>query len=83
MTVQPPEVVDRLTEEARQKGLSLDAYLLEAVLHQNGSNGAFSAEELKRRQRAEAVATIRELRTRVQPDPDGLTSRDYINFGRR
>jgi hypothetical protein len=35
MTVQldwPPDVVDRLTEEARKKGLSLDAYLLEAVL---------------------------------------------------
>jgi hypothetical protein len=32
MTVQldwPQEVVDRLTEEAREKGLSLDAYLLE------------------------------------------------------
>ena len=35
MTVQlnwPPEVVDRLTEEARQNGLSLDAYVLQTVL---------------------------------------------------
>jgi hypothetical protein len=25
----PPDVVDRLTDEARQKGLSLDAYVLQ------------------------------------------------------
>jgi hypothetical protein len=30
----PPDVVDRLTDEARKKGLSLDAYLLETVLQQ-------------------------------------------------
>jgi DNA primase len=79
MTVQldwPPDVVDQLTEEARKKRLSLD-------LHQNGSNSTSSSEEQKRRQRAEAVAMIRELRTYVKPDPDGWTSRDYINFGRR
>jgi len=86
MTVQldwPPDVVDQLTEEARKKRLSLDAYLLNTVLHQNGSNSTSSSEEQKRRQRAEAVAMIRELRTYVKPDPDGWTSRDYINFGRR
>jgi hypothetical protein len=57
--------------------LSLDAYLLNTVLHKDG------AEEQKGRQRAEAVASIRELRTRVKPVPDGWTTRDYINFGRR
>ncbi len=43
MTVQldwPPDVVERLTEEARQNGLSLDDYLLQTVLKQKGSNGA-------------------------------------------
>jgi hypothetical protein len=36
MTVQlnwPSDIVDRLTEEARQKGLSLDTYLLVLLGH--------------------------------------------------
>jgi hypothetical protein len=70
MTVQldlPAEVVDRLTEEARKKGLSLDAYLVRSILkHQN------------RLTRAEAGARILEIQSRVKPDPEGLTSRDYL-----
>lgn len=41
MTIQldwPRAVVSRLSEEARQRGLSLDAYLLSAVLQQNPSD---------------------------------------------
>lgn len=30
-----------------------------------------------------AVAALRELRKSVEPDPDGLTVRDYIEMGRR
>jgi hypothetical protein len=30
-----------------------------------------------------AAAHILELQRRVKPDPEGWTSRDYINFGRR
>ena len=40
----PPDVVDRLTEEARKKGLSLDAYLLATVLQQKSLNGALADE---------------------------------------
>jgi hypothetical protein len=86
MTVQlnwPPDVVDRLTEEAQKRGLSLDAYLLEAVLRSNGSKNGSSDELEKHRKRAEAGARILELQKRVLPDPEGLTSRDYINHGRR
>ena len=88
MTVQldwPPDVVDRLTEEARKKGLSLDAYLLQTVLQQKGSNGAPTGDAEKRRKRAGAGAGARilEIQKRVKPDPEGWTSRDYINYGRR
>lgn len=86
MTVQldwPPDVVDRLTEEARQKGLSLDAYVLQAVLQQKGSNGAPATDEAeKRRKREEAAASIRELRKGNILGPD-LTIRDLIEEGRR
>ena len=45
----PPDLVSNLTEEARHKGLSLDAYLLQTVLHQRSPNcGAISDETAKR-----------------------------------
>ena len=86
MTVQldwPPDVVDRLTEEARKKGLSLEAYLLETILQQKGSNGAAIDDAEKRRKRADAGARILEIQKRIKPDPEGWTSRDYINYGHR
>ena len=86
MTVQlnwPPDVVDRLTEEAGKKGLSLEAYLLETVLQRKGSNGTPANEAEKRRKREDAGWRILEIQKRVKPDPEGWTSRDYINYGRR
>jgi hypothetical protein len=86
MTVQfdwPPDVVDRLTEHARKKGLSLDAYLLQAVLQRKDSKGAPPDDAEKRCKRAEAGARILEIQQRVKPDPEGWTSRDYINYGHR
>jgi hypothetical protein len=86
MTVQldwPPDVVGRLTEEARMKGLSLDAYLLQTVLQPKGSNGVPADDDEKRRRRVDAAARILEIQKRVKPDPEGWTSRDYINYGRR
>jgi len=84
MTIQldwPPDVVDHLTEEARKRGLSLDDYLLQTVLRQSSHSPADDAE--KRRMRAAAGARILEIQKRVKPDPQGWTSRDYINCGRR
>jgi len=79
----PPDVVNRLTAEARQKGLSLDAYVLQTVLQQQGSNGAPALDEGERRcKREEAAACIRELRKGVTLGPD-LTIRDVINEGSR
>ena len=48
-----------------------------------GSNGAPTDDAEKRRKRAEAGARILEIQKRVKPDPEGWTSRDYINYGRR
>jgi hypothetical protein len=84
MTVQlnwPREVVDRLTEEARQQGLSLDAYVLQAVSRWKVSSGA--ADEAERRRLREAAgASIRELRKGNILGPD-LTVRELIEEGRR
>jgi alkanesulfonate monooxygenase SsuD/methylene tetrahydromethanopterin reductase-like flavin-dependent oxidoreductase (luciferase family) len=86
MTVQfhwPPDVVDRLTEEARQKGLSLDAYILQTVLQQNARHGTvLSNEAAKRQAREEAGRSIRELRKGNILGPD-LTIRELVEEGRR
>ncbi|HEV2963518.1 MAG TPA: hypothetical protein VG649_16950 [Candidatus Angelobacter sp.] len=29
------------------------------------------------------VAEMRSLRARIKPDPEGWTTRDYVNYGRR
>ena len=82
MTVQldwPSDIVDRLAEEARKKGLSLDEYLLATILQRKNAGD----ETEIRRKRAEAGARILELQKSVKPDPEGWTSRDYINVGRR
>jgi hypothetical protein len=79
----PPEVVDRLSEEARQKGLSLDDYVLQAVLQKRIPNGdALSDEAAKRQAREKAGWSIRELRRGNILGPD-LTVRDLIDEGRR
>ena len=84
MTIQldwPPDVVDRLTEEARQKGLSLGDYVLYAVLQIKTSNGdAPSDEDAKRQAREEAGRSILELRKGNILGPD-LTIRDLIEEG--
>ncbi len=50
---------------------------------QKGSNGAPADDAEKRRKRADAGARILEIQKRVKPDPEGWTSRDYVNYGRR
>jgi len=86
MTVQvnwPSELVERLTEEARQKGLSLDDYVLQIVLQQRTLNGAALPDEgAKRKTREEAGRSIRELRRGNILGPE-LTIRILIEEGRR
>ena len=79
----PPEVVARLTGEAKKEGLPLDAWLLQTVLQRKGAGGIPADDAERRRVRAEAGARILEIQKRVGPDPEGWTSRDYIDYGRR
>ncbi len=86
MTVQldwPADVVDRLTREARQKGLSLDAYLLQTVLQRKTPNGTDLADEAARSDaREQAGRSIRGLRRGNILGPD-MSIRDLIEEGRR
>lgn len=71
-----------LSEEARTKGLSLDAYLLQAVLQQPANGVAPSDEAAKREAREETGRSIRELRKGNILGPN-LTIRDLVEEGRR
>jgi hypothetical protein len=85
MTVQLdwPRVVDRLTAEAREKGLSLDDHILRSVLGQGALKGiTASSQDSERAEREEAGRSIRELRKSNILGPD-LTIRDLIEEGRR
>ena len=73
----PPEVVDRLTKESRQKGLSLGEYVLQSV--QKGPKGTVDSADDARRQ--EAGRSIRELRKGNILGPE-LSIRDLIEEGR-
>jgi hypothetical protein len=86
MTVQlnwPPDLVDRLTEEARQNGLSLDAYILQTILRHKTANGAvLSDEATKQLAREEAGRSIRDLRKGNILGPE-FSIRDLVEEGRR
>jgi hypothetical protein len=86
MTIQldwPTDVVGRLSEEARLKGLSLSDYLLQVIVRERSPSGAELLDEVARRHaREEAGRSIRELRKGNILGPD-LTIRDLIEEGRR
>lgn len=79
----PAKAVDRLTEEARRKGLTLGDYILQTVLeNKTASSTDLSEEEAKSQALQEAGRSIRELRKGNVLGPD-LTIRDLIEEGRR
>lgn len=79
----PREAVDRFTDEARQKGLSLDTYVLQTVLqHQTAIDTGSFDEAGKGQAREEAGPRIRELRKGNILGP-GLNIQDLIEEGRR
>ncbi len=43
----------------------------------------FAITDDKKEKAQQAARELLEMRKRVRPDPDGLTSRDYIEMGRR
>lgn len=83
MTVQldwPPEIVEQLSAEARRHGLSLDNYLLQAVLDRNATRPGSGSDAQERREAA--GRNILELRKGNTLGP-GFTARDLIEEGRR
>ena len=71
------ESAQLLKRQAEAHGLSIDAWV-EALAREKANDEA----PLDRRCAQAAAARILEIQTRVKPDPDGWTIRNYIDHGR-
>jgi hypothetical protein len=65
-----------LQAKAATLGLSLEAWFQKMASQESPGRHPY-------RDAGAAETHILELQRRVKPDPEGWTSRDYINFGRR
>lgn len=61
-----------LQAKAAAQGLNLETWLQK-----------LAERETRQNQPGSVVAQMRALRARIRPDPDGLTTRDYVNHGRK
>jgi hypothetical protein len=78
----PSDVVLRLTDEAKKRGLSLDGYLLHLALEQKAASESHPAEDTQKRQvREESGRHIREARKGTILGAE-LSIRDLIEDGR-
>ena len=78
----PPEVISRLTEQAKQSGLSLDRYIAQALLRDSPTGANGKDENNDQQSREAAGRSIRQLRRGNVLGPE-LTVRDIIEEGRR
>ena len=72
----PDHLAAKLESRAAGLGLSLQDWLVQLAGNERSRPQAQADEQT-------AVANILALQKRVKPDPEGWTSRDYINYGRR
>ena len=73
-----PEQEAQLAQIATNAGTDAERVVKEAVLRMLQGDAGFRAAPP-----GSVVAEMRALRDRVQPDPEGWTTRDYVNCGRR
>jgi len=73
-----PEQEAQLAQIASNAGTDAERLVKDAVLRLLEGDAAFRAAPP-----GSVVAEMRALRARVKPDPEGWTTRDYVNYGRR
>lgn len=73
-----PEQEAQLTQVASSAGTDAQRLVKDTVLRLIESNSGVRAVPP-----GSVVAAMRALRTRIKPDPDGWTPRDYVQYGRR
>jgi len=73
-----PEQEAQLGQVAMNAGTDAERLVKDAALRLLEGDAGFHAVPS-----GSVVAEMRALRARVQPDPEGWTTRDYVNYGRR
>jgi hypothetical protein len=73
-----PEQEARLAEIATNAGTDAEGLVRDAALRLLDQAGASPPLPAGR-----VLAEMRALRARIKPDPEGLTTRDYVQLGRR
>jgi hypothetical protein len=71
----PDDQAAALKARAAAQGLTLERWLEKLATEDAQASDAL--------RRAQAANRIREIQKRVKPDPEGWTTRDYIDHGRR
>ena len=70
-----------LSAKAAAQGLTLETWFQKVVEQEAGRSDA--RETVRPEQHGSVVEEMRKLRARIKPDPEGWTTRDYVNYGRR
>ena len=73
-----PEQEAQLAQIATNAGTDAERLVKDAALRLLQGDAGFRASVS-----GSVVAAMRALRTRVKPDPEGWTTRDYVHYGRR
>ncbi len=76
----PDEQAATLVRKAASEGLSLESWLSELCRRQANGDQRDATDNAEQ---TSVVDQMRRLRARIRPDPDGWTTRDYVNFGHR
>jgi plasmid stability protein len=69
----PDEQEIALKTRAQAHGVSAEQYAEQVLSRDLAQQSALGS----------VVESMRKLRARVKPDPEGWTTRDYVNYGRR
>ena len=72
-----PEQEAQIAQVATKAGTDAEHFVKDAVLRLLQEDTGFALPS------GSVVAEMRALRARIKPDPEGWTTRDYVNNGRR
>lgn len=73
-----------LARQAAEHGLTVEAWVEELAIEKAASAAAGVERRASVKLRSGSIVEqMRQLRSRVKPDPEGWTVRDYVEYGRR
>lgn len=78
----PDQQAAALSAKAAAQGMTLESWFQKVAAKEAGRPDAHENPRPKG-QRGSVVEEMRKLRASIIPDPEGWTTRDYVDFGRR